>query len=151
MRQDAPEAPNRLWLTDIREHFTGEGKLYLCANKAVARRGGAAVVAWCLVYSARGSQFRSGLLQDAFTRHGLIGSMGQVGSAGNNATMESFFALLQKSVIDRGRWATRDELRAGIVIWIERIYHRRRRRDRLGRLTPIEYELTMDHTPAHAA
>ncbi len=23
--------------------------------------------------------------------------------------MESFFALLQKSVIDRGRWATRDE------------------------------------------
>ena len=28
-------APNRLWLTDITEHATGEGKLYLCAVKDV--------------------------------------------------------------------------------------------------------------------
>ncbi|MPZ04488.1 IS3 family transposase, partial [Micrococcus luteus] len=42
----------------------------------------------------QGSQFRSGLLQDALTRHGLIGTMGQVGPAGDNAAMESFFALL---------------------------------------------------------
>ncbi len=27
--------PNRLWLTDITEHRTGEGKLYLCAVKDV--------------------------------------------------------------------------------------------------------------------
>lgn len=77
--------------------------------------------------------------------------MGQVGPAGDNAAMESFFALLQKNVIDRGRWATRDELRAGLITWIERTCRRRRRRDRLSRLTPIEYELIMDHTPAHAA
>ena len=67
------------------------------------------MVARCLVHADQGSQFRSGLLQDALTRHGLIGSMGRVGSAGDNAAMESFSALLQKSVIDRGRWATRDE------------------------------------------
>ena len=30
-----PQAPNRLWLTDITEHWTGEGKLYLCAVKDV--------------------------------------------------------------------------------------------------------------------
>lgn len=77
--------------------------------------------------------------------------MGQVGSAGDNAAMESFFALLKKNVLDRGRWATRDKLRAGLITWIERTYHRRRRQDRLSRLTPIEYELIMDHTPAHAA
>ena len=29
-------APNRLWLTDITEHPTGEGKLYLCAIKDAA-------------------------------------------------------------------------------------------------------------------
>jgi putative transposase len=29
------EAPNELWLTDITEHRTGEGKLYLCAIKDV--------------------------------------------------------------------------------------------------------------------
>ena len=51
------------------------------------------MVARCLVDADQGSQFRSGLLQDALTRHGLIGTMGQVGPAGDNAAMESFFAL----------------------------------------------------------
>jgi putative transposase len=41
--------------------------------------------------------------------------------------MESFFALLQKNVLDRQSWATRQELRTAIVTWIERTYHRRRR------------------------
>ncbi len=27
------EGPNQVWLTDITEHWTGEGKLYLCAIK----------------------------------------------------------------------------------------------------------------------
>ena len=72
--------------------------------------------------------------------------MGQVGSAGDNAAMESFFALLQKNVLDRQRWATRDELRIAIVTWIERTYHRRRRQAALGRLTPIEYETIMTTT-----
>lgn len=162
-RQFTADAPNRLWLTDITEHPTGQGKLYLCVNKdvhagrivgysmagrmqaslavdalaqAVARRGGASVVAGCIVHSYRGSQFRSTLFQDALTGHGLIGSIGQVGSAGDNAAMESFFALLQKNVLDRREWASREELRAAIITWIERTYHRRRRQDRLGRLTP---------------
>ena len=169
---------NELWLTDITEHWTDEGKLYLCAIKdvhagrivgysmagrmqaslavnaleqAVARRGGTDAVAGCIVHSDRGSQFRSTLFQDALTAHGLVGSMGQVGAAGDNAAMESFFALLQKNVLDRRDWDTRDELRAGIITWIERTYHRRRRQVRLGRLTPVEYELIMDHTPADAA
>nr|WP_260844640.1 IS3 family transposase [Micrococcus luteus] len=77
--------------------------------------------------------------------------MGQVGSAGDNTAMESFFALLQKNVLDRRDWATRKELRAGVITWIERTYHRRRRQGRLGPLTPIEYEMIMDHTPAYAA
>jgi transposase InsO family protein len=66
--------------------------------------------------------------------------MGQVASAGDDAAMESFFALLQTNVLDRRRWATRAELRVAIVTWIERTYHRRRRQVRLGRLTPMEYE-----------
>ena len=36
--------------------------------------------------------------------------------------MESFFALLQRNVVDRQRWTTRAELRLTIVIWIERTY-----------------------------
>jgi len=81
----------------------------------------------------------------------MLGSMGQVGSAGDNAAMESFFSLLQKNVLDRRRWATRDELRIAIVTWIERTYHRRRRQAALGRLTPIEYEAIMTTQTAAAA
>lgn len=80
----------------------------------------------------------------------MAGSMGQVGSAGDNAVMDSFFALLQRNVLDRRAWQTRDELRIAIVTWIERTYHRRRRQDPLGRLTPIEYETIMT-PPAHQA
>ncbi|MGO1399453.1 MAG: IS3 family transposase [Brevibacterium yomogidense] len=166
---------NELWLTDITEHWTDEGKLYLCAIKdvfsgrivgysisdrmkarlavnaldnAISRRRDAA---GCLVHSDRGSQFRSRKFVHALNRHHLIGSMGQVGAAGDNAAMESFFALLQKNVLDRKRWRTREELRIAIITWIERTYHRRRRQARLGRLTPIEYETIMNPTVSLAA
>ena len=167
-------AVNELWLSDITEHWTAEGKLYLCAikdvfsnrivgysidsrmksmiavnalNSAVARRGD---VAGCILHTDRGSQFRSRKLVHALNRHGMVGSMGRVGAAGDNAAMESFFALLQKNVLDRRAWQTREELRIAIIIWIERTYHRRRRQVGLNRLTPIEYETIMT-TPASQA
>jgi len=65
--------------------------------------------------------------------------------------MESFFALLQKNVLNRRSWETRDELRIEIVTWIERTYHQRRRQAALGRLTPIEYEIIMTPQTATAA
>jgi hypothetical protein len=64
--------------------------------------------------------------------------------------MESFFALLQKNVLDRRAWATRDDLRIEIITWIERTDHRRRQ-TRLRRLTPIEYETIMTPQTAPAA
>lgn len=57
---------------------------------------------------------------------------------------------LQKNVLNRHAWATRDQLRIAIVTWTERTYHRRRRQARLGRLTPIEFETIMT-TPADQA
>lgn len=96
--------PNVLWLTDITEHPTSEGKLYLCAVKdawsgrlvgysialrmkarlavaaldnAVAMRAAHGVdVAGCIVHSDRGSQFRSRKYLRALARHELVGSMG---------------------------------------------------------------------------
>lgn len=169
------DTPNKLWLADITEHWTAEGKLYCCAIKdvfsnrivgysisdrmkarlvvaaidmAAARRGD---VAGCILHSDRGSQFRSRKVHQTLLRHSMVGSMGQVGSAGDNAAMESFFALLQRNVLDRHRWATRDELRIAIVTWIERTYHRRRRQVALGRLTPIEYEAIIKPAANQAA
>jgi len=175
-REFTAPGPNQLWLTDITEHPTAEGKIYVCAIKdawsnrivgysiadrmtsklavdalesAVARRGG--TIAGCKLHSDRGGQFRSRKLQQSLWRHRMLGSMGQVGSAGDNAAMESFFSLLQRNVLDRHRWATREQLRIAIVTWIERTYHRRRRQPRLGRLTPIEFEAIMTTTADQAA
>jgi putative transposase len=53
-------------------------------------------------------------------------------------------------VLDRRSWDTREELRIAIVAWIERTYHRRRRQDALGRLSPVEFDLIMT-TPAALA
>jgi len=69
--------------------------------------------------------------------------MGRVGACGDNAAMESFFSLLQKNVLDRQAWASRQELRLAIVAWIEGKYHRKRRQRGLGKLTPIEFETIM--------
>ena len=62
---------------------------------------------------------------------------------------QSFFALLQKNVLNSRRWDTRDQLRLAIVTWTERTYHRRRRQKALGKLTPIEFETI--NCAAHAA
>ena len=66
--------------------------------------------------------------------------MGRVGACADNAAMESFFALLRKNLLDRQRWATREELRFAIVTWIKRAYLRRRQQAVPGRLTPLEFE-----------
>jgi len=77
--------------------------------------------------------------------------MGQVGAAGDNAALESFFALLQKNVLNRRVWDTREELRLAIVGWIEGKYHRKRRQRTLGKLTPIEFKTVMDPAATQAA
>lgn len=117
-------------------------------NNAVARRGGAP---GCVLHTDRGSQCRSRKLAFTGSRHDMVGSMGRVGAAGDNAAMESFFALLQKNVLNTRTWSTRDDLRIAIVTWIERTYHRRRRQTALGRLTPIEYETMMTPAAINAA
>jgi putative transposase len=102
-----------------------------------------------VVHSGRGSQVRSHAYVHALRGHRLRGSMGRVGAYADHAAMESFFSLLQKNVLNRRRWQTREHLRPAIAVRIERTYHRRRRQDTLGRLTPIEFETLLQ--AAHAA
>jgi transposase InsO family protein len=173
-REFRAPAPNLVWLTDITEHPTVEGKLYVCAIKdvfsnrivgyaidermtaqlavvalrsAIARRQPRGTV---IVHSDRGSQFRARAFRAVLRSAGLRGSMGRVASAGDNAAMESFHALLQKNVLDRRRWRNRAELRYAIVNWIEHTYNRRRRQRALGKLTPVEYELAFTSAAAAA-
>jgi len=93
-----------------------------------------------IVHSDRGSLFRLIAFVRTLENNGLIGSVGRVGACGDNAAMESFFALLRRSVLDRQRWTSPEDLRLAIISWVEKTYHRRRRQRRLGRLAPIEFE-----------
>lgn len=104
-REFTADQPNHFWLTDITEHPTGEGKLYLCAVKdacfkrivgysidarmtsqlavdalrnAVTLRGRSAET---IVHSDRGSQFRSHAYQRELRAARLPGSMGRVGTS----------------------------------------------------------------------
>ena len=174
-RDFTASAPDVVWLTDITEHPTLEGKIYVCAIKdvfsnrivgyainermtanlavsalraAIARRQPRGTV---VVHSDRGSQFRSRAFRAVLTNAKLTGSMGRVAAAGDNAAMESFFSLLQKNVLDRRRWRTRDELRHAIIRWVEHTYNRRRRQRVLGKLTPVEFELAFTSDEALAA
>lgn len=159
----AASRPDEVWLTDITEHPTREGKLYLCAVKDVCSRkivgysmdsrmrsslacraiSNAIAVrrpSGTVCHSDRGSQFRSRKVTRLLRSHELTGSMGRVGAAGDNAAMESFFSLLQKNVLNMQTWETREELRLAIASWIETKYNRRRRQRALGKLTPVEFE-----------
>ena len=165
VRRDFRSArPNRLWMTDITEHFTGEGKLYCCVVlDAHSRR----VVGWSIdsrqtsalvtsaldmaitnrrpesgavLHSDHGSQFTSWLFSQQILEGGLMPSMGKVGAAVDNAMMESFWARMQTELLNRQIWNTRIELASGIFEYLEIFHNRMRRHSSLGMLTPVEFE-----------
>lgn len=114
-------------------------------RSAIARRRPSGTV---VVHSDRGGQFRARKYRAVLTAAGLTGSMGRVAAAGDNAAMESFYALLQTNVLNRRRrWMTRDQLAYEISYWIEHTYNRRRRQRALGKLTPVEFELAFTRPP----
>ena len=174
-RRFIAEAPDRLWLTDITEHPTREGKVYLAAVLDVyARR----IVGWSIadhlrselvvdalemarwrrrptpgqtvLHSDRGAQYTSWAFGHRLRDAGLLGSMGRVGSAYDNAMMESFFGTLQRELLDRRQWATRKELASAIFEWIEAWYNPHPRHTSIDNLSPVDYERLFT-AAAHAA
>ncbi len=163
-RQFHRDNPDELWVTDVTEHPTREGKVY-CAVvlDAWSRR----VIGWSIdgspstalvtnalgmaidqrrpatstvIHSDQGTQFTSW----AFTRRavdsGLLPSMGSVGDCFDNAVMEAFWSRMQVELLDRKRWSTRVELANTMFEYLEIFHNRRRRHSSLGMLTPVEFE-----------
>jgi transposase InsO family protein len=174
-RQFRRNRPNELWLTDITEHPTREGKVY-CAVvlDAFSRR----VVGWSIsdnqtaalttnalgmaieqreasrgtvIHSDHGTQFTAWTFSDRARRSGLLPSMGSVGDCYDNAMIEAFWSRMQIELLNTRRWKTRIELANAIFEYIEVFHNRRRRHSALGMRTPIEYELTNIPTTAAAA
>lgn len=166
-------APNQLWVTDITEHPTREGKVYCAVVLDVHSRR---VVGWSidssqtaalatnalsmaisnrsplppgtLIHSDHGVQFTSWAFTRRAKESGLVPSMGSVGDCYDNAVIESFWGRVQTELLDRRHWRTRIELANALFEYIEMFHNRRRRHSALGMLTPIEYEKL--HTPATA-
>ena len=71
---------------------------------------------------------------------GVMPSMGSVGDAYDNAMAESFFATVEKELLDRRRFKSQTEARTAIFEWIEGWYNLHRRHSSLGRISPINFE-----------
>ena len=163
-------APNQLWLTDITEHPTREGRVYCCVVlDAHSRR----VVGWSIdshqatslvtnalqmaignrtpppgtvIHSDHGSQFSSWAFSERVRQAGLVPSMGTVGDAYDNALIEAFWARLQTELLNRKKWKTRIELSTALFDYLEIFHNRTRRHSSLGMLTPIEFEKVNNQT-----
>ena len=158
------DAPDLLWVTDITEHPTREGKVYCCVVlDAHSRR----VVGWSIdthqasslvtnalsmaltnrtpttgtvIHSDHGTQFTCWSFTERVRQAGLAPSMGTVGDAYDNAVIESFWGRLQTELLNRQKWRTRIELSAALFEYLEIFHNRTRRHSSLGMLTPVDYE-----------
>ncbi len=164
-RQFYRSQPDQLWVTDITEHPTREGKVY-CAvvldsfsrrvvGWSIDARPTAALVTNALgmaidqrqpfdgstvIHSDQGTQFTSWAFTQRAIDSGLLPSMGSVGDCFDNAMIESFWSRMQIELLDRQRWRTRVELSNAIFDYLEVFHNRHRRHSALGMLTPIEFE-----------
>jgi putative transposase len=163
-RQFSRPGPNQLWVTDITEHATREGKLY-CAVvlDTFSRR----VVGWSIdatptaalvtnalgmaiqtrtppggtvIHSDQGVQFASWAFTQRAKDSGLVPSMGSVGDCYDNAMMESFWGTMQLELLDSKTWQTRDELASAVFEWIECWYNIKRRHSSVGMHSPATFE-----------
>lgn len=162
---------DQLWVTDITEHPTREGKVYCAVVLDVYSRR---VVGWSidasqtaalvtnalgmaihnrdpaagtLIHSDHGVQFTSWAFTTRAKDSGLVPSMGSIGDRYDNAVIESFWGRMQTELLNRRRWKTRIELANAIFEYLEIFHNRRRRHSALGMLTPIEYETLQQQRP----
>lgn len=174
-RQFAVDGPNRLWVSDITEHPTATGKVYVAVVlDAWSRR----VIGWSIAdhiraelvvdalqmalwrrrpnktdkticHADHGSQYTSWAFGRRLRAAGVLGSMGSIGDAYDNSMAESFFSTLQRELLDEHRWENRRQLALAVFEWIEGWYNPRRRHTSIGDLSPVDYEAA--HTPAAVA
>ena len=168
-RRFTADGPDRLWMTDITEHPTREGKIYCCAVIDAFSR---MVVGWSIdsrqtgllvtnalgmalrrrtpreggiIHSDQGVQFASWVFSQKVTEAGLAPSVGAVGAPFDNAMVESFWARMQVELLNRRKWKTRVELATAIHDYIEIWHNTRRRHSALDMLTPTEFENNHHH------
>ncbi|MGW2083484.1 IS3 family transposase [Streptomyces sp. NPDC001939] len=164
-RDFTASAPNRLWVTDLTMISTGEGPLWLSAIRdAFSRR----VVAWetsaradadlvlttleyalasrevepgkLIHHADHGCQYTSIKLTTRLMRAGVEASMGSVGDSYDNALAENLWMLIKTEGLRGRAFTTRAEANLALFEYIDGFYNSRRIQERLGFLSPIEFE-----------
>lgn len=165
--------PNVLWVADITYVPTWAGFLYLAVVlDAFSRR----IVGWAMGHnlkaqlvidamnmavgqrrprnvihhSDQGSQYTSVTFGLRCKEAGVRPSMGSVGDAYDNAMRESFFATLERELLDRRKFQTKTEARMVIFEFIEGWYNPARHHSALRYQSPIVYERRQAERPESA-
>ena len=158
------DVPNQLWVTDITEYPTREGKVYC---RAVFDAHSRKVVGWSIethqaspvvtnsrsmaltngtpttdtvLYSDYGTQFTSGMFTERVCQAGLVPPMGTIGDAYDNTVIESFWGRLQTELLNRKKWRTAIELSSALFEYLDIVPNRHRQHSSRGMLTPVDYE-----------
>ncbi len=167
-RDFSAESPNRKWVCDITCVSTGEGFLYLAAVMDLYSRK---IVGWAMAdhlraelcldaltmairsrtpgpgllhHSDRGVQYACEEYQKRLKLMDIDCSMSRVGDCYDNAAMESFWGTLKTEHVYRRKFASREEARRSIFLWIEGWYNRRRRHSALGYRSPEQFEASLN-------
>jgi putative transposase len=91
-------------------------------------------------HSDQGAQYTSVAFGVRARETGIRLSMGDRGSALDNAMAESFFATMAKELTAHERYRAREQARGQIFAWIEAEYNRARLHSGLGYRPPAEFE-----------
>ena len=158
------QAANTAWVSDITYISTREGWLYLAA---VMDLYSGKVVGWAMdkqmtqnlvmdalkqavgrarpprgviLHSDRGVQYACKSYRNLLGRLGFVQSMSRKGNCWDNAPMESFFGTLKTELVYHEDYKTRAQARLSIFDYIETFYNSIRLQERLGYLSPNDFE-----------
>jgi len=158
------KAANMAWVSDITYISTREGWLYLAA---VMDLYCGKVIGWAMdkqmtqnlviaalkqavgrerpprgiiLHSDRGVQYACKNYRNLLNRLGFVQSMSRKGDCWDNAPMESFFGTLKTELVYHEDYKTRAEARLSIFDYIETFYNSIRLQERLGYLSPNDFE-----------
>jgi putative transposase len=170
------DGPDKLWVMDMTEHPTRNGKVYVATVLDVWSRR---IVGWSIgdhmradlvvdavtmatwrrrppegqtvAHSDHGAQYTSWAFSQRLRAAGLLGSMGTIGDCFDNAMAEALFSTMQRELFNTRVWDTKDQLASAIFDWIEGWYNPLRRHTSIGSVSPAHYEQTQLANPTQNA
>jgi len=116
--------------------------LVIDALKQTIRLRGKAIDG-AIFHTDRGSQFQERRVVQLCEANAIKRSMGRTGSCYDHATAESFWSIFKHEYFYRHVFTDIDELRSGVADYIK-FYNNKRRYSKIGNISPINYEITLE-------